>query len=651
MARLGILFLIMTLCLSLSLACHHAWASEQKVPDDIKSLMDRSGGTAEYPDADVLTLTEDVSVEFKENGDTTTTSHSLVKILTENGKKNYSTLSFSYHRRYQEIEIPLARVIFPDGTFHVIDASAIKDTTSPETQEMNIFEENFRQKTVTIPNLAVGCTIEYTNVTKAKALLKNNYSDEFYFQEGQPVLHKKVTVRGPKSMPLRTVVKNGTLAFSESKEGALAVYTWEGRNMPQIISESGMVSLGDVAVKVLVSTFKSWKELSAYGESLNEGKVDMSPALRETVKKLTAGLATDEEKILAIFRFISQKIRYMGSSMDVGAFIEPHQATYTFDKQYGVCRDKSILMMAMLKEIGVTSFDTLINVNVATVTEVPTIYFQHAICAVALKNGSIIYMDPTLELSSSFGETYVGDKHVLLLSREGNDLVLAPPVPAEKSLGTISARTELKEDGSLTGTVQVKGKGYYDLVLRSVNNSYPAVQFSRFLSRLGTRFHPKAVISDVQSGNPVDLAAPYSFSFKLNARDYGAPAGDFMLLSIPLSNSPFDLVTANIFRDYTTLKERKYPMRVFSTCGTEQYSSLIIPASYRIVSIPPSMKFRQGPVSVTIETKLEGSTITCHSDCRIEKTVLSPKEYQDLRKAALELKAFTRKMVILEKKR
>ena len=651
MHRLLRLFLLITLVL-LCVRIHAVFPSDpqqKRIPDSEKQLIEQSGGVEQYPDADILTIFDRTEVNYQENGDYTIRQASLLKILTENGKKKYATIDISYHKRYEEVTIDLARVIYPDGSCIDIPPDSIKDGTEPSLQEMNIYEENFRQKSITVPDLTVGCCIEYSVTTKTKALLKDNFAYVTGFQSTDPVLECSVTITGPASKPLKYVVKNGEVTFSKKQENDRITYRWEARKIPQIITEAGMVPAGDVAIKLVVSTFSSWKELSRYGDSLNEGKTKPNEQLQETVRKLTANLTTDREKILAIHRFVSQKIRYMGSSMDVGAFIEPHEATYTLEKQYGVCRDKSVLMMTMLKEIGIDCYDVLINVTSETVEEVPTVYFQHAIAGVVLKDGTIVFMDPTLELSDSFGETYVGDKHVLLLSKEGKDLIRAPHVPAEKSMGAIEAETALDREGNLSGKITVSGIGYYDFVLRSYNQSYTAVQFERFLGRLASEFHPKTEVRDVKTGNPTDLAAPYSFSFAFETSDYSIPAGNFLLFHLPLSSCSFDIAVGGIFSSYTKLKERKYPLGLFSTRGCLQNDTITIPEGYRVVSVPPDLTVKEGPVSLVTKTEVKDRKISYRLDYRIEKSRLTPEEYQDLRKVALQLKHYAKYFVVLEK--
>ncbi len=59
------------------------------------------------------------------------------------------------------------------------------------------------------------------------------------------------------------------------------------------------------------------------------------------------------DKIKAIFYYVSKNIRYMGLTpeKDRPGF-EPHDVKLTFDKKYGVCRDKAALLVAMLRDGG-----------------------------------------------------------------------------------------------------------------------------------------------------------------------------------------------------------------------------------------------------------------------------------------------------------
>jgi hypothetical protein len=444
-------------------------------------------------------------------------------------------------------------------------------------------------------------------------------------------------------------VKNGTLEFSKEEKGKGVIYRWKVLNSPKIEQELGMVPLTDVALKVVASTFNNWTELSRYGDSLNVGKVDSNEALKAKVAELTKDCKTEEEKILAIFRYVSRKIRYMGSSMDLGAFIEPHQATYTFEKQYGVCRDKSILMMAMLNEIGVRAYDAMINISRQTDTEIPIIFFEHAICGVVLKDGRILYMDPTLELSSGFGETYIGGRYVLLLDKDGKDLIKLPLVPAEKNLGFIKGETKVLADSAVEGKVNISGQGFYDLVLRSIAKQVPSFQLPMVWSQLGQNLATTIKIENLKAGDFADLATPYDIAFDYKAKDYAVDVGKLTMFKIPFSTQAFDLISIGVFQILADREERKYPIFLFSTRGCREEEVITIPPGYRVRAVPDPFQIKEGPVSLTLTTSTEGDKIFFSSDFRIEEPTLDSKGYQSLRKVVKGLRRFQKAMVILEK--
>jgi len=625
-------------------------ATGEKAGPELLALIQEAGGPEAYPDADIVYIDEKIDVAFEEKGDSTARRYKLAKILTEKGKKDLALAKFGYHKRYMEVRILRARVINADGSVVDVGEDAITDGTMTETQAMNILEENFRIKSITFPDLDVGDSVETEVEIISRPVIKDNYNTLEIFQYDQPLVRKTLVINGPSTRPLYHVAKNGALQFTgEEKEGR-TFYTWSAEQVPMIVPEPGMVSFQDVALKLIVSTFKDWQSLSAYGNDLNRGKIDITENMKQKVVELTADKDTPEDKIQAINYFISTNVRYMGSSMDVGAFLEPHEASYTFEKQYGVCRDKSILMMSLLSEIGIESFDTLVNVSSSTEPEIPSIYFEHAVCGVKLPDGKTVYVDPTMELSTAFGEPYMGDLYVLHLDEPGQDLIKLPPIPAEASMGLIEIKSELRPDGLIQGNVSISGKGFYDYVLRTVGQQIKGFQFAMLWQQLGATFLSNNIkVLNPTATDPSDLDEPYRITFSYELPEYVVRADQFSMFRIPSASHAFDLPQIGVIKKLSGLAEREYPLFLFSSRGTTQRESIKLPAGYKVKAFPDPVEIIEGPISLKIETLLEGNTIHFTSDFRIEKSRLSPEEYMMLKKVLKKLDYFQKSMIILEK--
>ncbi len=626
------------------------YSATNRVEKSLVEKIKNAGDSKTYKNSDVLIIDEIASTQVEKDGSFVSDNYMLVKILTERGKKDFSSRRFPYHKRYNKVEVLLARVIHSDGTYENVEKKNIKDQTMAETQKMNIFEDNFREVRVEFPPLKVGDAIEIKIKMYSKPLLKNNYSDISLLQSFIPVKNVRIELKIDKKLPLNYVVKNGKLKMKKMEEGKYNVYQWTGSNIKPFKKEIGMISPYDMGLKLIVSTFKNWKELSSYGAELNRGKIDKTPKMVKIVKELIKGKKTEKEKILAIFRYISQKIRYMGSSMDVGAFIEPHKASYTFNKQYGVCRDKSILMIAMLKIAGIEADDVLINVSHKTDIEVPTIFFEHAIVGVKLKNGKYVYMDPTLELSSDFGEAYMSGKYVLHLVEKGKDIRKIQIFPPEKSMGYIKAESKVNEKGELESDFSIEGKGTYDLIMRQIGKRFPGKMQTFIWNKILQSMQQGTVVEKAEYGNPEDLTKPYKIKIKVKAPNFFEKLGNFYLMKIPEGKSTADIYFSLVVYNLTRLNKRMYPVNMTSPLGSKIKETITIPPSYKIKAFPDSFEFKKPPVYLSVKIiKIDKNKIKFVRVYKQYKSIFSPEDYSVLKEALLKMDKFNKSFIILER--
>lgn len=607
-------------------------------------------GPAHYPDASSITVADLTEVVYQENGDSRETSYMLVKPLTDKARKDWSVQTFYYNGRYQKFEELEVFVILPDGSRRKVEEARIQDGTVPEMQQMNVYEDSFRQKTVSVGELPFGAMVECRKTVSTNQMIRNHYSEVYYLQDTSPVLHCRVSVTGPDSRPLRYAVINGGVPVKKTSENGKTTYVWESFNVPQIIAEP-LGSPPDVARKLALSTFGSWKEVSAYNYRINRDSYDMNDDIRAKVRELTEGKETEEEKIAAIHHYVSRRIRYMGSAMDTNSFIESHKATYTFEKGYGVCRDKALLMKMMLQEAGIRCSEVLINPSSDTVVEVPNLNFAHVICSAETGAGKVYYMDPTAELGASISSSYAGERYVLPVSEKGEDILLIPRVPASVSRQAVVSETEVDAGGALRSRISLRGTGDTDMALRYVGRYYAEPEMSRLLfSRLFSLAAPGGEVQRVEMGRPEDLDGAFGISLEVFSDRYATMAGDYMLIPLLHRRMPFDLfVSTPLTGAMSSLRERRYPIFLDYPVSVVTEDRMTVPAGYRVLSLPPSFSFSEGPVGIEISVKQQGDEIIFSSLCSLERRKIEPQQYGAVKKASQELKRFSKYMVILEK--
>ena len=607
-----------------------------------------SAPAAQFPGADALILREDVMVEYQADGGSVQSVHRQVRILTEKGRQDYAAESYTYHRAHGSVEIEQAQVIRPDGTVAPVPEGAITDRPLDDRQPVEIGGD-FRRKTIAYPDLGLQDTVETRVVFRSHGQVKGHYSDFFLFQVQNPILYKRVEIRGPRSRPLHSAVKGGTLeSETVPGEGGTVIRRWTGRNVPGIVLEPGMVPLPGVALRLLVSTLPDWRELSRLGHAQGAGKADTSEALRQKVAELTGGLADTHSKIMTIFRFVSTEIGYMDASMSTGGFLEPHSATSTLERKAGIGRDKSVLMIAMLREIGVEGTEALVDVSHDTDPEVPSIYFGRALCAVKLPDGRSVLLDPTLEFSTSLGETSVGDRRALLLTAAGADLARQPHSPSSRSQGRVQAVSRLGADLGLQSRVHIEGTGYYDFLLRRYARQEQNVRYAQLWQQLAAALHPGSRIRGLELGSPADLGAPYAISFDLTGPAYALETGRFVLFKMPLSTNFFEVYALGLPR-LAEPGSRKYPLSLFSTVSALQEERLSLPDGFQVLAVPDPVEFESGPLRLSLSTRQEGRELVFRSEYRCETSILDPGDYPAFRHLLQVWGRSRRSMVVLER--
>ncbi|MFH1866243.1 MAG: DUF3857 and transglutaminase domain-containing protein [Candidatus Eisenbacteria bacterium] len=597
------------------------------------------GGLEEYPDANSVTGLDHTYIEFDESGAYEEYNHTFTKVLTEEGRDDNGSVALTYHRRYGSIEIVMARVVKADGTEIVVEEDLITEGTPPAVSAMNIFEADFREISVVFPGLEVGDAVEYVVHQSYEPLIDNGFNGIYFLQYVEPIAESRVTIVGPSSLPLVHVVKNGEAEFTESTDGGRTTYTWTTHDSPKIERELAMAPPRQFAMRLIVSTMPTWEETSRYVWKMVDEKCVAEESIVDLVAEITEGLSSTEDKIRAIHYWILANVRYLGIAMDRGAFLEPHFAVYTLEKEYGICRDKATLMITMLSEIGVPAWMVAINPSHRMDTEIPTIYFEHGIVAIEGPDADYLYIDPTIEETREVYAGYVGDRYLLVATEEGEDLRQAPHVPAAANSGDITDRAVLTDDGSIEGDVTITGNGFYELILRTVNKNMGREQFEDTAQQLIHGIYPGAELKSFSVTDADDLYVPTTIEISYRINEYALDAGPYTLFRVPAATGSFELLSDFLFGRLVGLPERKYPIALGVTLGVDEKSEVVLPDGFSVENLPDAVEFEAGAISLRMTYEYVprdaggGGVIRYNRQFGIDAFEISPEDYLNLKEA------------------
>jgi hypothetical protein len=191
----------------------------------------------------------------------------------------------------------------------------------------------------------------------------------------------------------------------------------------------------------MLSSLKSWKDVNLWAQKVFA--LDKEPLLDPVFDEIFKGDEMMRDKINKIINYVQDDIRYMGIESGIGS-IKPFPPEQVVKQRFGDCKDKSLLLVSLLKQIGIEkAYPVLVNVNLQDDVDnhfPSNQIFNH--CIVTFYYNDIQYwVDPTWTLQG-------GDFTTMNNIEYGKVLVIGLPADTlqEMSLRNVESLLEVVDE-------------------------------------------------------------------------------------------------------------------------------------------------------------------------------------------------------------
>jgi hypothetical protein len=477
---------------------------------------------------------------------------------------------------------------------------------------------------------------------------ENQLTTSYLLQSDYPIAHAEFRVSLPKSRKLHQAtlnsvfVKDGTsLNPSVSESEGKMTYAWIFDNVAQIIPEPQMPPGAEITPVILLSTFDSWQTLYDWWWPLVKDKIKADASMKKKIAELIKGAKTLKEKAQAIYSFCSRDIRYVGVEYGQAGY-EPHPAQEIFSNKYGDCKDQSILLITMLKEIGVKAYPVLIGTKNTPklVADFPTMLFNHCIVFAEI-DGEEFFFDPTGE-TVLFGDLPQGDqgRSVVVFFESGPRLMQTPKYPAAHNEAVKKTVLYLTSSKEVKGSREVSSRGVFDQGQRAwLRNTMPSL-IEETLRQKIQEIVPEGKLLDYKVKNLDSLTDSILLSYDFSGLDFLIRAGQNTWVVPQLGGLNLGAVSRSA--------------RVFDI-------DFGVPQTYKTIveiNLPKEYKVKSLPEIVTNDNKWffyhhgyaqDGQKIIFSEEYVYKKDVIEAKDYSDYKKILGALAREIRQSIVLEK--
>ncbi len=647
---------VLLLCTALvsAFAASGSEPEETRFSPDAVALYQRVSQVAPAAGADVLFLDDEETVVFDTAGQAVHSRYFLYKILTQKGADGWGDISSYWEPWHEERPTLRARVITSDGAVHALDGNTVTDSPAKESADHTFSDR--RVMRAPLPAVAPGSLVEEEQVSTDNApLFGAGTVERFYFGSSVAVQHTRLILDAPSALPLRYGIHLLPDLKPQRNEA-------EGR--VRITFDYGLINtIDDVEAElpsdipaypsITFSTGDAWHQVAEeYGKIVD--KQISGVDLKYLVGKLIAGKVSRDEKAAAILGYLGREVRYTGVEFGESALV-PHLPSETLARKYGDCKDKSSLLVAMLRVAKIPAYVALLNAGSRedVAPDLPGVgLFDHAI--VYVPGNPDLWIDATDEYAR-LGEIPNGDQgRLALIARPGGgDSLVRTPVASSAENALIEKReVYLAENGParIIETSQPHGssessyrRSYADKQSKAANDELTEYVKSQYLAEKLDR---------MDRSDPTDLSRQFELVLESDRAKRGVTDLNIAAAAIRFeglfSRLPTDLrqrekeddAKADNDSGQKPKKKRTADYQLPQAFITEWNYSIVPPAGFRPKPLPANAQLSLGPCTLVEEFAANKEGIV-HATLRFDtvKRRLTVSEATDLRNKVVQLMA------------
>src|SRR5277367_2402519 len=393
----------------------------------------------------------------------------VARVQSEGAVHEAGLLTFSYASGEEQLEPVYVRVRKPDGTVVETPATDAQDMPTEVTREAPFYSD-LRETQIPVKSLSPGDRLEYQiRYVRKKTTANGQYWGALNFVRNNVVLEETVELSFPKDKYVLVLSPKDKPEIAE--ENGMKVYRWKTSQPEAMVGAEKKREAydPDKLAPVTWTTFHSWQEVGEWYGALAKDRAVAGPEVTAKAQELIQGKTTDDEKISAIYHYVSTQVRYIGVAFGIGRY-QPHSAEAVLDNQYGDCKDKHTLLAAMLKAVGYDAWPALIGSSVKLHPEMPTpAQFDHVITVVSLKDKQI-WLDSTPEVTPyRMLMAPLRDKMALVIPTNGAPKLMTTPADGPfPFVDSTTAIAKLDSQGTLDGHIDMEMRGDTENTFREV---------------------------------------------------------------------------------------------------------------------------------------------------------------------------------------
>lgn len=419
----------------------------------------------------------------------------------------------------------------------------------------------------------------------------------------EPIAVEEYELDLPPGMKMVYSVRN----FKELKPTEVATNHWlwqlhdtPARDLREVYARAPFEALaarlsvlwGDLAPAP--GTDEQWTALGQWVTKLEAGRATPTPEITTKALQLTADAPDFYTKLERISEYVQNSVRYFIVVRGIGG-IQAHYAGDIFKKNYGDCKDKTTITIALLEAVGIHGHYMPVDDRRGIVDpQSPSSAGNHMIVAIEVpaevkdarleaistgKDGQrYLIFDPTNE-ETPIGNlpSYLQGSWGILANAGRSQVIKLPTLKPESNTTEWQGSFTLTADGQLSGSIDSLHSGPAGGDMRQLIKDQDEKERRTYWEHLLAHDLPGVTLDDFRFTKPASLTKPIELHYKFTAPHYAKSSGPMMLVR--------PRVRGNWVHFYDD-KPRTLPFDLSGTESLRAHYEITLPEGYTVDELP-----------------------------------------------------------------
>ena len=360
------------------------------------------------------------------------------------GVENYSTIEIGFDPSYEKLTLHEIRVL--RGTEIIDKLPTSRRTVLQREQELDaLIYDGTQTLAIVLDDVRVGDTVRYAySLAGANPIFADNREIMIRTERTVALDRQYTRILSSTSRPLHRRVRGPELPLTITQNNLVEEVVLDQYGLAETEFEDHVPSRHDDSGAIVFSDMADWKSVNDWALPMYQLPKNKAPELVALASEIRSAHDDKAAQIGAALKWVQDEVRYFGVELGTNSHW-PSRPQETLGRRYGDCKDKTLLLMALLKELDIDAQAALVNTNRSLEADNYPLRlhaFNHVIVHVS-HAGKSHFIDPTI----GYQRGALGEFHE---PNYGRALVLSPDTTELTTMNTALSGKRLKVTKTLT---------------------------------------------------------------------------------------------------------------------------------------------------------------------------------------------------------